>query len=150
MRRAVSGSRYVLFIAVCSAVGALVSGLALQHHYGHDATSFCNINATFDCDIVNRSSYSKVAGIPVALAGLVAYVLIGCLAMFQRGEPETPALILLLGSSGLAFSVYLTYVEAQVLRSFCLLCLTSLVAITLITVLSALRLRSESGTESGQ
>lgn len=150
MLRAVSGSRYFLLVAVCSAAGAVVSGLALQHHYGHDSTSFCNINATFDCDIVNRSSYSKIAGIPVALAGLLAYLLMASLAMFQQEKPETPALIFLLSSSGLAFSLYLTYIEAQVLRTFCILCLTSLASITLTALLSGLRLRSGLRKEPGQ
>jgi uncharacterized membrane protein len=122
-------------------VGAAVSGLALQHHYGHDSSSFCNINATFDCDVVNRSSYSRIAGVPVALAGLLSYLLMLGLAVFQRRKPETPALLLFLSASGLVFSLYLTYVEAAVLRTWCVLCLASLLSIALIAIISGLRLR---------
>ena len=143
MFAAVTGSRYFVYVALCALVGAVVSGLALQHHYRRDSSSFCNFNMTFDCDVVNRSSYSRVQGIPVALAGLVAYGIMIGLAMFQRNKTETPALLLLLSITGLLFSLYLTYVEAAVLRTWCILCLTSLLSIALITMLSAVRVRSD-------
>jgi uncharacterized membrane protein len=122
-------------------MGAISSGLALRHHYHRDTSFFCNINATLDCDVVNRSTYSEVAGIPVALVGVLAYVFMLGLALFQREKVETPALLLLLGMAGLAYSFYLTYVEGVVLRTWCLLCLTSLLSISLITACSALRVR---------
>jgi uncharacterized membrane protein len=65
------------------------------------------------------------------------------LSVFQREKPETPALLLFLGLAGLGFSVYLTYVEAEVLRTWCVLCVTSLVSIALIAILSAVRVRAE-------
>jgi len=139
----VTDSRYFLCIALCAAVGVLVSGLALEQHYRRDSSSFCNINATFNCDVVNRSAYASIAGIPVALIGLFAYLLMMGLAIFQKKKAETPALLLLLSSAGLVFSVYLTYVEAEVLRAWCLLCLTSLMAIGLVALLSGLRVRAD-------
>jgi uncharacterized membrane protein len=128
---------------MCAAVGTIVSGLALRHHYRQGSSSFCNINTTFDCDVVNRSSYSKIAGIPVAFVGLLAYLLMMGLAIFQKEKAETPALLLFISSAGLTFSLYLTYVEAEVLRTWCILCLTSLVSIGLIALLSGLRLRAD-------
>jgi uncharacterized membrane protein len=143
MPGAVKGSSYFLSVALCSIVGAAVAGLALWHHYGHDSSSFCNINATFDCDVVNRSSYSRIAGVPVALAGLLSYLLMLGLAGFQQRKPETPALLLFLSASGFVFSLYLTYVEAAVLRTWCILCLTSLLSIALIAIFSVLRVRHD-------
>jgi uncharacterized membrane protein len=137
------GRRFFLAVGICAAIGASVSGLALRHHYRPNALSFCNINAAFDCDVVNRSSYSTVAGIPVALAGLLAYLLILGLATFQAHKPETPALLLCFGATGWLFSVYLTYVEAIVLRTWCVLCLTSLVSMTFIALLATVRVRAE-------
>jgi uncharacterized membrane protein len=134
----VIGSRYFLSVVLCALVGAGASGIALQHHYRRDGSSFCNFGMTFNCDVVNRSSYSQVQGIPVALAGLIAYGVMIALAMFQRDKAETPALLLLLSGTGLLFSLYLTYVEAVVLRTWCILCLTSLFSIALIAMFSAL------------
>ncbi len=135
--------RYFLLIILCAVLGALVSVLSLHLHYHRDASSFCNINATFDCDAVNRSTYSEVIGIPVALVGLLAYLVMLGLAVFQREKPETPALLLFLGASGLVVSLYLTYVEAAVLQTWCILCLASLLSITLITLFSTVQVRSE-------
>jgi len=143
MFAAVSRKRYFSLIMVCCMLGAVASSLALQHHYRHDASSFCNFNATFNCDVVNRSSYSEIAGVPVALVGLLAYLFMIGLSMLQGEKPETPALLLFLGLAGLGFSVYLTYVEAEVLRTWCVLCVTSLAAIALIAILSAVRVRAE-------
>ena len=138
-----SGSRYFLCVILCAAVGAMVSSLALRHHFQTDSSSFCNINATFNCDLVNRSAYSTFAGIPVALIGLGTYILIAGLALFQKDKAETPALLLFLSLSGFAVSVYLTYVEAAILRTWCVLCLTSLLMIASITLFSALRVRAD-------
>lgn len=140
-----NGSRYFHSVILCAAVGAVASGLALLHHFQFErlVSSFCNINASFNCDLVNRSAYSTFAGIPVALIGLVAYILMAGLAVFQKKKPETPALLLLLSITGFAVSLYLTYVEAAVLHTWCALCLTSLLTITLITLFSALRVRAD-------
>ena len=140
----VNRGRYFQSIMVCCVLGAVASGLALQHHYRHESSSFCNFNVTFNCDVVNRSAYSEVAGIPVALGGLAAYLLMLSLCVFQSGKTETPALLLLLSLAGLAFSLYLTYVEAEVLRTWCVLCLTSLGSIAAIAILSAWQVWCES------
>jgi uncharacterized membrane protein len=145
MFAAMSRTRYYLVILLCCILGTIVSILALQHHYRRDASSFCNINATFNCDVVNRSAYSEIAGIPVALLGLMAYLFMLGLCVFQQKKIETPAFLLFLSLAGLVFSLYLTYLEAQVLRTWCVLCLTSLASIAMIAVLSALRVRSEQG-----
>ena len=139
-----SRARFYLAIILFCVLGAVVSGLALQHHYRRDASSFCNFNTTFNCDVVNRSAYSEAAGIPVALGGLAAYLFMLGLCVFQGQKQETPALVLFVSLAGLAFSLYLTYVEAEVLRTWCVLCLTSLAAITVIACLSGLRVWSES------
>lgn len=143
MFAAVSRKRYFLLILLCCSLGVVASSLALQHHYRQEASSFCNFNSTFNCDVVNRSAYSEIAGIPVALLGLLAYLFMMGLCVFQREKPETPALLLLLGVAGLGFSLYLTYLEAEVLRTWCVLCVTSLLSIAVIAILSALRVRAE-------
>ncbi len=143
----VSRKVYFLLIILCCVGGSVASSLALQHHYRRDASSFCNINTTFNCDVVNRSAYSEIAGMPVALLGLIGYVFMMGLCIFQKEKQETPALLLFLSIAGLAFSLYLTYVEAEVLRTWCVLCLTSLGSIALIAVLSGLRVRFELGED---
>ncbi|HEY1270447.1 MAG TPA: vitamin K epoxide reductase family protein, partial [Terriglobales bacterium] len=57
--------RMGIAIAALAVTGVIVSGVSLQHHFAKSKTSFCNLGETLNCDIVNRSAYSKIMGIPV-------------------------------------------------------------------------------------
>ncbi len=131
------------WIAVFSVLGIAVSGLALQNHFAKSTTSYCSFGDDFNCDTVNRSRYSEVMGVPVALIGILGYVLLLALATLYRDKAETPAMLLFSSLSGVGFSLYLTYVEAQVLHTWCILCVSSLLFILLIALLSALELRRQ-------
>src|SRR5208282_3052761 len=100
------------------------------------ATAFCDFGERFDCDIVNRSEYSTVMGIPVAGIGVVGYGVLLALATVYRSRVETPTRLLAAGVVGLAFASYLTYVEGYVLETWCILCLSSLGLIAGIAVLA--------------
>lgn len=138
MQFAVNRSVRLLFliISVLAVAGLVVSAVALQRHYARSATSFCDLGQQFNCDIVNRSEYSSIAGIPVAGLGVAGYGLILFLSTLRRRSLFTPPLLLLIASAGLLFALYLTYVEAYILTTWCILCLASLVAIFTITVLA--------------
>ena len=123
-------------IAILSLAGMAVSAVSLQRHYARSATTFCSFGEKFDCDIVNRSEYSTVMGIPVAGIGVVGYGVLLVLSTVRRWHSETPSQLLMAALAGLVFALYLTYVEAYILLTWCLLCLTSLGLITLIAVLS--------------
>jgi vitamin-K-epoxide reductase (warfarin-sensitive) len=135
-----TASNRVLFgiIAVLAFAGIVVSGVSLQRHYAKSATAFCDFSQRFSCDIVNRSEYSKIIGIPVAAIGIVGYAALFMLSTFLRGRPETPNRLLGAGTIGLAFALYLTYIEAYVLETWCILCLISLALILLINLLALL------------
>ena len=125
-------------IAILAVCGILVSSVSLQHHYAKSKTEYCDIGETFNCDIVNRSSYSKVLGIPVALIGRLGYAALAGLATVYRKREDTPLLMLSGSAAGLAFALYLTYIEARVLGVWCILCMSSLVIISSVTVVSFL------------
>ncbi|HXS75449.1 MAG TPA: vitamin K epoxide reductase family protein [Terracidiphilus sp.] len=116
--------RYV--IAVLALAGAVVSFLALQVHYS-TTTSPCSINEKWDCGIVNHSSYAVIQGIPVALIGILGYLLILWLGMARQ-----KMFVLLASAVGIAFSLYLTHIERDVLGVWCLYCVISLGIIVLI------------------
>src|SRR5579863_6966348 len=71
-------------IAILSVAGIGVSAVSLQRHYAKSATSFCEFGEKFNCDIVNRSEYSEVMGIPVAGIGVVGYGVLFALSTFYR------------------------------------------------------------------
>ncbi|MFY9644508.1 MAG: vitamin K epoxide reductase family protein [Terriglobales bacterium] len=132
------GRRLMLVIAVLAVCGIVVSSVSLRHHYATSKTEFCDIGETFNCDIVNRSEYSTLLGIPVALIGMMGYAALAGLATVYRDRRETPAMLFGGAAAGLAFALYLTYVEAHVLGVYCILCLSSLSLIAMTTILAAL------------
>jgi len=126
----------LLVIAILAVAGMAVSGVSLQRHYAKSATAFCDVGEKFNCDIVNRSEYSRVMGIPVAAIGIVGYGVLLVLATVYRSLAETPLRLLVAAIAGLGFALYLTYVEAYVLDTWCILCLGSLGLIAAITGLA--------------
>src|SRR5215472_18778248 len=127
-----------VLIAVLAVAGIGVSSISLDHHFRKSKTSFCDFGQTFNCDIVNRSEYSTVAGVPVALIGILGYAALLAFATFYREKAETPGILLFGSLGGLAFALYLTYIEKYVLATWCILCLSSLAVISVITVVSGL------------
>lgn len=125
-------------IAVLAVIGIVVSSISLYHHYGSSKTNFCDLGESFNCDIVNRSIYSSVFGIPVALIGILGYATLLALATVYRSKAETPAMLMIASTVGLGFAIYLTYIERFVLGTWCILCLSSFAMIVLITVFSSL------------
>lgn len=125
-------------IAIFSFAGIVDSSISLQRHYAKSATAYCDFSQKFNCDIVNRSEYSEIAGIPVAGVGVAGYTALLVLSTWRRSRPESPLCLLAASLAGLAFALYLTYIEAYQLMTWCILCLVSLALISLISVLAAI------------
>jgi uncharacterized membrane protein len=124
-----------LLIAVLSVAGVVVSAISLQRHYAKSATSFCDFAEKFNCDTVNRSEYSTLVGIPVAGIGVAGYGVLFALSAFLRSRRDTINQLLGAAIAGLAFALYLTYIEGHVLDTWCILCLISLSLISAISLL---------------
>ncbi|MGA8491985.1 MAG: vitamin K epoxide reductase family protein [Terriglobales bacterium] len=120
--------RYVL--VSLTLLGFIASGLALREHYRTDSSP-CSINERWDCGIVNHSPFAVLAGIPVAVIGMLGYVLLAALALKRAYR-----LFLAAALVGLSFSLYLAQVEAHILGVWCIYCVASLVVISLLTLLS--------------
>jgi|SRR5215203_2537448 len=95
------------------------------------------------CSIVNASGYSEVNGIPVAAVGVVGYVAI--LALFylehKPGFFQTNGSMLMFGITltGFFFTAWLIFVEVALLKAYCPFCITSQVAMTIIFILTVIR-----------
>jgi uncharacterized membrane protein len=118
------------FIMVLAVAGIVVSSLALPLHYS-TATAPCDINAFWDCGTVNRSSFSTIAGVPVAVLGIAGYLLLGCL-----GFARQRFLTFLAASLGFLFAFRLSMIEQYGLGAWCIYCAISQAIIALILLLS--------------
>ena len=117
-------------LIVLALAGIIASSLALREHYRTEASP-CRINERWDCGIVNHSPYAVLGGVPVAVIGIVGYVLLAGLA-FKRAYRFMLAAAL----GGLAFALYLAHIESAVLGVWCIYCVISLGVISLITLTS--------------
>jgi uncharacterized membrane protein len=96
------------------------------------------------CPNVNFSPYSEIYGVPVSVLGLCAYLAILCI-LFLEGrlkiaKENGPLAIFGISLGGLAFSIYLTYLEIYVIHAICPFCVASAILITLIFILAVIRL----------
>jgi uncharacterized membrane protein len=124
-------------ILVLSIIGAAIAAYLTYVHYAHLAP----ICTTGGCEKVQRSSYAKVAGVPVALLGLLAYCALAATSL-RRGL--TPAVVgVMLAFGGAAFSGYLLWAQLGPIGAICQWCLGNDVVIGLIALLSAARLLTE-------
>jgi len=113
-------------------------GIAAYLTYIHYAGIQPLCLASGGCEKVQSSHWSKLAGIPVATIGLVGYAAILAL-LFVPGEIGLAgtALVALVG---FGFSAYLTWVELARIHAVCQWCVASAILMTLLGVLSVVRL----------
>lgn len=120
--------RYIILILAIA--GVIVSALALQVHYS-TGTAPCDINARWDCGIVNHSSFSEVGKVPVAAIGIAGYLVLGCLGFARlRFATFLAALV------GFFFAFRLSMIEQYGLGVWCLYCAISQGIIAIILLLT--------------
>lgn len=138
----------IVFLAF-AAMG--VTAYLVYMHYAPEASDVCEINEQFNCDIVNKSQWSYIPigsfEFPVAILGFLYYlgVFVGTIGVLKGWkftkihkwfEPmNVIRLMRWITIPGLLFTLYLTYIEAFVLYTFCLFCVIQQVLIIFILAL---------------
>lgn len=146
-------------IALC-VLGLAASATSTYVHYRlmHDAsyTSFCDISDAVNCETVYRSAYGTLAGIPVALGGVIWFSL--ALLLTFVSEPSSSAVrpqkggrhaesadasespvsgyLFALSTVAMAVVLYLAYASFFVLKTMCILCVLTYVAVVGIFIVS--------------
>lgn len=100
-------------------------------HFKPDLSDFCNISEGWNCEIVNKSIYSTLFGIPVSLIGSIAYFafLIFSIRGLKTDQSKLIPYFLFFVSVGTLFALYLTGIEAFVLKTFCMFCVAQQILI---------------------
>jgi uncharacterized membrane protein/protein-disulfide isomerase len=114
-------------------------------------TSFCDVNATFNCTQVYLSQYGSFQGVSTAVLGLIWFTLAVLLVVFggrsaDPGRADTDrskaaaspvgAYLFAWSTIGLAVVLYLSYASFFVLKAACLLCIGTYVSVIAIFLLS--------------
>lgn len=93
------------------------------------------------CETVQASQYAELAGAPVALLGLVAFLaatVIAAIRMVATAPAWTLTAQFGIGLAGTLFGAYLTYLELFVIHAICPWCVvvdSSMVALFVVTLL---------------
>jgi uncharacterized membrane protein len=98
------------------------------------------------CRTVAESSYSHVAGVNIAIFGIVGYVLLLASAFFANDAARLGGFVVALG--GFGYSIFLTYIEIFKIEAICQWCVASAVLMTIIFLLQATRLIGYGGTDT--
>ncbi len=127
--------RLRIAIFVLCLIGIGVAGYLTYTHYAGLKVVCLSSGG---CETVQSSVYSKLDGVPVAVLGLAGYIgiLFTLLIRNELGRAAGFGLALV----GFLFSIYLTYRELFTIKAICQWCVSSAVLMTLLTVLTAIRL----------
>jgi uncharacterized membrane protein len=112
-------------VGILAAAGVAIAGYLTYARFTHTAVA-C---ATGGCEIVQSSDYAELAGIPVALLGLAAYVFLLSTAFSSADLARVAGAAVAV--AGAAFSAYLVYVQIAVIDAICQWCIASDVVMVL-------------------
>ncbi len=131
-------------VAVLSVIGFFISLYLWLWKLGFLGSLMCGDGG---CETVQLSDYADFLGVPVPFWGMVGYVVLLALSLIglqprwiERREPTVG--MALVSGVGLAFTAYLTYLEAAVIHAWCRWCIASAVIIALIFVAAIAGLRT--------
>lgn len=137
-----SRTRVLLLLFTLLGLGAASMSAYVHYRLLHETRylSFCDINDTFSCTQAYLSPYGALFGVPVAVLGVIWFV--GALGIQLAGRvskstsENVPGYLFALSTAGLAMVLYLGYGAFFVLKTICLLCVTTYVAVIAIFLLS--------------
>ena len=120
---------------VLALIGTGIAGYLTWVHYGH--LKIVCLSGGGGCEKVQSSSYAELAGVPVAVLGLVGYLLI--LASLALPEDHGAVAAAFLSLVGFGFSMYLTWAELFRIHAICQWCVASACVMTVLMVVSVAR-----------
>jgi uncharacterized membrane protein len=124
-------------ILATAVAGAVIATYLTFTHYAH-VSPICTSGG---CETVQRSSYAELAGVPVALLGLIAYCSLAATTLRRGVAAATAGVVIALGGAG--FSAYLLWAQLDPIGALCQWCLANDVVIALAALLSLVRLATE-------
>lgn len=120
-------------------VGLVLSGYLSYVHYNIDAL----VCGTGGCELVQTSEYSEMFGIPIALYGVLMFVVVISGIILREMRSETTDLvstgILMILLTAVLYWAYLTYLEVNVIHAICQWCVASSLVTLALLIVEAIR-----------
>ena len=133
---------FLAFVGLASALASLYVHIQMGRQPGY--LSFCDVSALVSCTRVYQSRYASLGGVPVALLGALWYVAVlmvlagtrwGWTSLRENGV----GFVFVLATVGLGFVFYMAYASLVLLKTVCLVCLVTYIAVAGIFIVSGTR-----------
>jgi uncharacterized membrane protein len=134
--------RAIQFLVVIA--GLIVTGYMSYNKLANIPLA-CSETGLINCAIVENSAWSRVAGIPTALLGFIAHVMLGTVLVLEKRisifTDHAPLFLFGIALFSVCYHLYLTYVSFFILRALCPFCLTAAVIMIIELVISSIRFK---------
>jgi uncharacterized membrane protein len=131
-------------LLLVSAVGIGVASYLTYVHYQPGAL-ICT--GSGGCEAVQDSKYAVLAGVPVAVLGASAWIVILVLTIWNSELARTVTAAIALGALG--FVAYLVILQLFVIDAICAWCMANdILLVPVLAVLALLRLRASTSTQA--
>ena len=127
--------------ATLAALGLLITGYLSYVALADAAPTLCSAGS--NCELIQKSHWSRLFGIPIAMWGFATYALILAASLIPATRMRRWRRLWTLSLLGVGISLYLTIIGIVALESVCLWCLASLA--TLVALLATASLRRPAG-----
>jgi uncharacterized membrane protein len=131
-----TGTSRTPWFAAFAALGLAASSASTWVHYQilNDPTyaSFCDVNESFSCTVAYTSRFGTAFGVPVAVFGVMFFAFVLLLIALSARSPAAenlPGYLFAASTIGLAVVLYLGYASYFILKTLCVLCLATYVAV---------------------
>lgn len=128
-----SNKRSLNGLSLLSLIGlALAAYMSSRYYEIHSGTgtfkSFCNLNATFNCDAVASTGYAELfSGFPLSSFSAGWYLAIFFITLMAREitwKVESIRAIWWMNILSLVFSIYYAFLMTSIIKSICIVCLS--------------------------
>ena len=138
-----------MIVAALALAGIFLALYLLLYKLGFIGALTCSVGS---CETVNTSKWARFLGFPVAGWGVAWYLATFVLALasiqgrFSDSRGMSLAL-LVMTTSGLVFSTYLTWLELFVIHAICMWCVVSAILVLVMFILTVLDYRESRQAE---
>jgi uncharacterized membrane protein len=132
-----------MLAALVALAGVFVALYLTLYKLGYIGTLVCAVGS---CEVVQTSRWATLLGYPVAAWGVAYYAAVLVVSLAGLGPAlvdsrRVSQLLVLMTATGVAVSLWLTYLELFVINAICIWCVVSAVLATILFVIALLDLR---------
>ncbi len=130
-------SGITLTLLILAGAGILLTSYLTYSAWFEDHPAFCTEGS--GCDLVQASRWATFLGLPMALWGLLTYLVMAHLIWRGKNKANSGTPLLFVAVCGFSISAYLTIISVMQIQATCPYCLASFAIISTMMILAIVR-----------